>query len=178
MKLSELYDPSEAVLLEGFLDTLKRQVGARILEPVHVVRNSANALAVIYKVTSNPSYLETFTFLLKKRLLSDIRAIPHEGLRETISRFMPRGRGLKDFLTALVLTCVVSTVFKGHRLAAGEIIDAMMGQLGGLPNLIGSLATGGPIGPVLKTLQIGNDILFAILTTINKKIEGVAGIKL
>ena len=64
---------SEDMICEGLMDSIRQYVGDKVTNAVSVVNNTASAMIVIYKVASNPEYLDTITFLLKKAIKQKIK---------------------------------------------------------------------------------------------------------
>lgn len=161
---------TEEMLIEGFVDSLARAVGNKVQEQITVVNNTATAMVVLYKAVSNPQYLETITFLLKKQIKTNLKQFPDGPFKQAIVKVFPQGRGLKDFLKALLLEATVKGVMKAGKLAKAEALDQIKDQVLNLESLLGLAANGVGIFQVLKALGIANEVLFEMLTYLNTKI--------
>lgn len=163
----------EALLDEAFLNDLARSVKNRAIGQVTVVNNAATTAQVLYKVCSNPQYLETATFELKRAIKSRLKQMPEGRLKAAIIKKFPQGRGIRDFFASMALICVINSVALGKGMVQDQAINAIIDNVINLDALIGQLlsAGAGGLGAVFKALGIGNAVLFAVLTDINKKIE-------
>lgn len=161
---------TEQMLIEGFVDSLARAVGNKVQEQITVVNNTATAMVVLYKAVSNPQYLETITFLLKKQIKTNLKSFPDGTFKQAIVRMFPQGRGLRDFLMALLLEATVKGVMKAGKLMKAEALDQIKDQVLNLESLLGLASNGVGIFQVLKALGIANEVLFEMLTYLNNKI--------
>lgn len=169
------------ILVEGFLDNISRAIGNAATKKITTVTNTATALQVIYKAASTPQYLETVTFLLKKSIKTKLKLLPDGPVKKAIIRMFPQGRELIDFLKGMCLICVVNARLKMVGYAASQGADqvadvaknaatALAQKIVSLDSLLQGATSGTGIFAVMKALEVGNDILFELLTRINQKI--------
>lgn len=163
----------EALLYEAFLNDLAKSVGNKAMGHVAVVNNAATAAQVLYKVCSNPQYLETATFELKRAIKGKLKMMPEGKLKAAIISKFPDGRSIKDFFSAMALISVINTVALGKSLVQDQAINSVINNIVNLDALIGQMLSAGAagLGVAFKALGVGNTVLFSILTDINKKIE-------
>ncbi len=163
----------EALLHEAFLNDLAKTVGNKAIGHIAVVNNAATTAQVLYKVCSNPQYLETATFELKRAIKAKLKNIPEGKLKAAIVSRFPQGRGIKDFFISLALISVINTVALGKNMVQDQAINSVINNIVNLDALIGQLMSAGVggLGVVFKALGVGNAVLFSVLTDINRKIE-------
>lgn len=163
----------EELLQEAFLNDLAKSVGNKAMGHVAVVNNAATAAQVLYKVCSNPQYLETATFELKRAIKGKLKMMPEGKLKAAIISKFPDGRSIKDFFSAMALISVINTVALGKSLVQDQAINSVINNIVNLDALIGQMLSAGAagLGVAFKALGVGNTVLFSILTDINKKIE-------
>lgn len=176
---------TESMLREGLLDSISKTIGDQVNKKVTVVTNAATALQVIYKVVSNSQYLESMAFEIKRSIKRKLKIMADGTLKQAVSRMFPDGRNLKDFIIGVCLVGVMNSLGKAlswakdaaQGAAMDQVKDAASGLVKKVLNLDGmiSTATGatGLMG-IFKALEIGNDVLFELLTAINRKLETVA----
>lgn len=166
---------NEDIINEAFLDSLVKAVGNKAKEQISIVNNSATAAHVLYKVCSNQQYLTTMVFELKRSLKSSLKNMPDNKVKKVIISKFPNGRTLKDFFVALSLVCVVNAINQTKAMVQDQAIESVVNNLLNIENLIGQMISVGfnGIGMVMKSLGIGNAILFSVLTDINKKITAI-----
>jgi len=170
---------TEAMLQEAFLDSIAQVLGNKLKAPVTHVANMAQALQVLYRTTSDPKHLETMTFLLKKRLAQLIKSLPPilDKLKQLLVSMIPQGRGIGDFIKALLLVAVAKTGTAISMTLQDEAKEAFFAQflrtVAQIPELVGSVLSTGvsALGNVLQALKIGNTVWFELLNEINSKIE-------
>ena len=175
MRYSEISQPSalnEAVINEAFLNDLAKRLGDKAKEHVTVVNNTVTTAQVLYKVCSNPSYLESMTFELKRAIKARLKALPNGKLKNAITNKFPQGRGLKDFFAALALISVLNTVVASKGIINDQALNVVINNVVNLDAIIGHLlsAGAGALGATFKALGVGNTVLFSVLTAINKKL--------
>jgi len=163
----------EALLYEAFLNDLAKSVGNKAIGHIAVVNNAATTAQVLYRVCSNPQYLETATFLLKKAVKTKLKNLPEGKLKAAMVSKFPQGRGIKDFFASLALISVINTVALGKSMVQDQAINGVINNIVNLDALIGQLLSAGVggLGAVFKALGVGNAVLFSVLTDINRKIE-------
>ena len=173
---------TEAMLQEAFLDSIKQTLGNAVNVHVTNVTNATQALQVLYRVVSDPKYLDTMSFLLKKRLKDIIKSLPTNiriavKLKEFLNSMFPEGRTLGDFFKALLLVALgksglaIAMTIKNE--AQEALLASIIEAIKQIPQFAGSILSGGAgaIGNVLQSLKIGNAIWFELLTYLNSKIE-------
>ena len=173
---------TEAMLQEAFLDSIKQTLGNAVNVHVTNVTNATQALQVLYRVVSDPKYLDTMAFLLKKRLKDIIKSLPTNiriavKLKEFLNSMFPEGRTLGDFFKALLLVALgksglaIAMTIKDE--AQEALLASIIEAIKQIPQFAGSILSGGAgaIGNVLQSLRIGNAIWFELLTYLNSKIE-------
>ena len=173
---------TEAMLQEAFLDSIKQTLGNAVNVHVTNVTNATQALQVLYRVVSDPKYLDTMAFLLKKRLKDIIKSLPTNiriavKLKEFLNSMFPEGRTLGDFFKALLLVALgksglaIAMTIKNE--AQEALLASIIEAIKQIPQFAGSILSGGAgaIGNVLQSLKIGNAIWFELLTYLNSKIE-------
>lgn len=163
---------TEEMIREGFLDSIKKKVGAMIDDNVSVVRNMNTALVVIYRVIKNSEYLELVTYQLKKTIKDKLKLIQSDLLQKTISKIFPQGRGMKDFLISLCIVGVINTVIEGAISIKDTVVDSIKDSLIQIPNLLGNLIDISGLTSILNALKISNSIFFELLSKIDKKLDG------
>jgi hypothetical protein len=170
---------TEAMLQEAFIDSIAQVLGNKLKAPVTHVANMAQALQVLYRTASDPKHLETMTFLLKKRLAQLIKSLPPilDKLKQLLVSMIPQGRGIGDFIKALLLVAVAKTGTAISMTLQDEAKEAFFAQflrtVAQIPELVGSVLSTGvsALGNVLQALKIGNTVWFELLNEINSKIE-------
>lgn len=186
--------PTEELLLEGWLDSVKKSLGDRVDKTVNVVNNTTAALQIFYKIGTNPEYLESVVFLLKKDIKQKLKALGDGPIMTKFKQFVmkiyPEGRKLLDF----VKCCIIATALKfakglvekfqsaakagseavnGIKDQAQEVIGNLISKMANLDTMVDSLTQASGVFTILKSLELANDLLFELLTNINKKISGL-----
>jgi hypothetical protein len=185
---------SEDMLVEGFLDSVKKALGSKIDQAVTSVSNTATALQVFYKVGSNPEYLDTATFLLKKRIKNYLKSFGDgpviTKLKALMDRIFPNGRGMMDFIKCCVLVAalagvnaIMNKVREAMNLAdqaknlvvekSTEMITGLISKLTNLDSLVKSLTNASGIFSLIEGIGVANKLLFQTLDEVNKKINSV-----
>ncbi len=181
------YD-NDDLLMEGWLESIKGAVGSRIDQTVSVVNNTTTALQVFFKIGSNEEYLETMTYLIKKNIKTNLKALGQGPVIDKfvafISRIFPQGRKLLDFLKACVLNAVIQFVggivekignIKGAMIdsakgEAQEVVTTLINKMVNLDSMIGGMSQASGIFTIMKTIGVANEYLFELLNQLNKKI--------
>lgn len=164
---------TEEVLLEGFLDNIQKAIGDKAKEQVTIVKNSINAMQVLYKILVDPEQLETMTFLIKKNIkqtLKDLAGKPYlSPVITLIEKFFPVGRGLRDFMICLVLASVLklAATLKDQ---AVDAVSNLASSLITLPALLTKAVNMAGLMSVFAALKIGDTLFFDLLSKLNQKI--------
>lgn len=181
---------SDEMLCEGLMDSIRQYVGDKVTSTVAVVNNTASAMLVIYKVASNPEYLETITFLLKKAIKQKMKALGTnpiiQKLMMGIRKVFPAGRGITDFIKALFLVSILNVLgmaaAKAKDWIKGQVEDGIkqflsvaVNKVISLDSIIGAMSNANGIFSLLTALGIANEVLFEILDYMNKKIVSAPG---
>lgn len=166
---------NETLLNEAFLDSVKKAIGNKVTQQVSNVTNTASALEVMYKVISDPKYLETTVFELKRSIKNKIKSLPDGQFKKAVIAAFPQGRGLRDFLKGLLLVSVINVVIAAKGAVKDQAMETIISNVVNLENIIGQLINIGisGLGPVMKSLGIANVILFQVLADINNKIKSI-----
>ena len=183
---------SEDILLEGWIDSVKKTLGDKVDQAVTVVSNTASALQVFYKIGTNPEYLESVTFLIKKDIKQKLKALGDgpimSKLRDFVVKIFPQGRKLLDFVKCCIICAALklvgdlvdkynsakkigSEVIDNVKDKAKEVVGGLIQQMSGLDQMVNQLTQASGIFSILQALGIANDLLFELLTNVNKKIQ-------
>lgn len=196
MRLYEVHGfanlPTEEMILEGWLDSVKKTLGDKTDQAVKVVNNTATALQVFYKIGTNPKYLDTIVTLLKKDIRTKLKGLGNgplmTKLREFISKLIPEGNKLLDFVKACIVCAVLKfasglvdkfnsakkigqAAIENAKDAASEVVSGLIQKMTGLDAMISGLSQASGIFAILKSLGVANELLFEILGKLNHKIE-------
>jgi len=167
----------DTILIEGLLDSLTRMAGSVINSQIKTVTNSAQGAAVIAKVVSNPQFLETMTFLLKKYIKNAIKQIRHPQIIALIDRVFPKGRTIVDFVKALLLLPAVNVIKVSLEATGDSIGDALKDYVTkSLPTLdqLAQTFIGqglGALSSIMSVLKFSNTAFFDVLNMLNTKIK-------
>lgn len=187
-KVDQLSNPStiaesllkeDAILIEGLMDILSRTAGNALRAPITTVTSAAQGAAVIAKALSNPTYLDTLTFLLKKYIKNAMKQITSPQVVEYINKVFPIGRTLKDFLKALFLVPVVNVIKVSLAATQDQITDNLKNYLAtevlNLDRYVATfIAQGfGAITGILSALKLTNIALFDVLNMLNVKMRTI-----
>lgn len=200
MRLYEIHGFSameeDALINEGILDSIKSAIGSRVDQHISVVRNTAQALQVLYKVGTDPKYLETAAFLLKKTANGILKALGTnpvaDMIRQAVSKVWPQGRNLLDFIKTVVIVGALNLVqtlvekARGALDAVGQAKDAAKEKVVGLilepikklvsvESALDRLTSASGIFTILKSLGVADQLIFNDLTQVNKKILMTGG---
>ena len=169
------------ILLEGFVDRAKQFLGDKINQSVTVVSNTSQAIQVLYKVCSNPSFLDTMTFLLKKSVKNKLKQFPNSKLTQAITNKWPQGRTIKDFFVALIYECMINAFSKTFLVAQtldqakDQVIEKtkewLVSKITSIESWISTAGDATGIFTLFNSLKIGNELMFKTLTYLNKKIN-------
>lgn len=186
--------PNEDLLLEGWLDSVKKSLGNKVDQAVTVVNNTASALQLFYKIGTNPEYLDTVVFLIKKDIKNKLKALGDGPImtkfREFVWKIYPEGRKLLDFVKCCIICATLKLVgglvekynsakkvgteiINNVRDQAQEIVGGLIKNMVGLDQMVGSLTQASGVFAILQGLGVANELLFELLTNINKKIQSV-----
>ena len=169
----------DAILIEGLMDILSRTAGNALKAPITTVTSTAQGAAVIAKALSNPTYLDTLTFLLKKYIKNAMKQITAPKVVEYINRVFPRGRTLKDFLKALFLVPIVNLVKVSLAATQDQLTDNLKNYLAtevlNLDRYVTTFISQGfgAITGILGALKLTNIALFDILNMLNVKMRTI-----
>lgn len=151
-------------------------------------------MQVFYKIGTNPEYLETVVFLIKKDIKQKLKALGDGPImtkfRQFVMRLYPDGRKLLDFIKCCIICAALKMVrglvdkFDSAKKVGGEIVDnikdkakevvgELINKMTGLDQMISSLSQASGVFTILQGLGIANDLLFELLTNVNKKIQSV-----
>lgn len=187
---------SDELINEGIMDSLKKTLGSKIDQHVSVVKNTAQALQVFYKVGTDPEFLDTATFLVKKRIKAIIKSMGNnpvvDKIRDFVNKVWPQGRNLLDFIKAICLVGVMNLVMsivnkvKEKLDVLGQIKDGAKDQmtnlildplkkLASVENALDQLSNVNGIFTILKTLGVADELIFSDLSDVNKKITSLPG---
>lgn len=177
MRFSEIARPAdalltEAILHENFVTNLAKTLGDKAKEKVTVVNNSLTAMVVIYRICSDPHYLETMTFELKRAIKRKVARLTDGKLKQAIISKFPSGRGIRDFFKGLFLVGVLNASAAVKNIIKDQALDALVSQIVDIDALISQLLGGasGAMGMIMKLLDIGNTLMFQLLNALNQKI--------
>lgn len=186
--------PNEELLIEGWLDSVKKALGDKVDQTVQTVSNTAAALQVFYKIGTNKEYLETVTFLIKKDIKQKLKNLGDgpimAKLKQLVMKIFPEGRGLMDFIKGCIICAVLKMAnslvdkFNSAKKIGGQVLDNVKDQaqevvgnllqkMTGLDTMVNQLSQASGIFTILQALGIANDLLFELLTNINSKIQSV-----
>lgn len=182
---------NEEMLMEGWLDSVKKALGDKVSQGVTAVNNTIAALQVFYKIGTNPQYLESATFLLKKGIKNKLKYLDGgqatTALKNAVIKAYPQGRGLVDFIKGCMIEAVLQAYGKisdtvssaknmtkdGLDQAKDKIFDWAK-DMSGLDSMISSMTGANAIFMILRGMGIASDLLFSTLSTINQKIGSIA----
>lgn len=165
------------ILLEGFLDSAKQFLDNKVNQSVTVVSNTTQAVQVLYKVCSNPKFLDAMTFLLKKSVSSKLKQCPNSKLKQAITNNWPQGRTIKDFFVALIYEGLINAFSKTFLVAQSadqakdQVIEWLVSKITSIESWISSAGDATGIFTLFKSLKIGNELVFNTLSYLNKKIN-------
>ena len=180
MRLYEIAPPetlTEDMLMEGLLDNIKQTIRDKVKDQIDVVRNTNEALQVIYKIMTDAKRLDTVTFELKRAIKSKLKQIAQvpalKKVHDLVSHYFPQGRAAKDFVVGIILVSVLNTglVFKDE--LKDQVVDAIVDKLKDLAGLVAGIGSASALFGVLHALKIGDQLFFKLLTQINKKIDSI-----
>jgi hypothetical protein len=167
----------DAILIEGLLDSLTKMAGSVINSQINTVTNAAQGSAVIAKVVSNPQFLETMTFLLKKYIKNVMKQIRAPKIIALIDQVFPKGRTLVDFVKALLLLPAVNVIKVSLGVAGDTVSDALQNYvIKSLPTLdqLAQTFIGqglGALSSIMSVLKFSNNAFFDVLNMLNAKIK-------
>lgn len=186
--------PNEDLLLEGWLDSVKKSLGNKVDQAVTTVTNTATALQVFYKIGTNPEYLDTVVFLIKKDIKQKLKALGNGPImtkfRTFIMSIYPDGRKLLDFVKCCIICAALKLVGKlvekydSAKKIGGEVVDnikdkaqevvgGLVQKMTGLDQMINSLTQASGVFTILQALGVANELLFELLSNVNRKIQSV-----
>lgn len=180
MRLYQIAPPEtlpEDMVMEGLLDNIRQTISNKVKDQIDIVKNTNDALQVLYKVMTNPQRLDTVTFELKRSIkarLKQIAQIPLlKKVHDLVAKHFPQGRTVKDFVVGIILVSVLNTglVFKDE--LKDQIVDTIVDKLKDLAGLVAGISSASALFSVLHALKIGDQLFFKVLTDINKKIESI-----
>ncbi len=172
------------------MDSIKQIVGDKISSTVTVVNNTATAMVVIYKVASDPKYLDTITFLLKKAIKQKIKSLGTNPLIAPLIKAMwamfPKNRNVQDFLKALFIVSILNVIgmamAKAKDWIKGQVEDQLVSfiksataKVMNLDSLIAAMGNANAIFGLMAALGVANEVLFRILDYMNDKIITAPG---
>ena len=168
----------QAVLEEGFLDTLTKAVASMATRPFQAVTNAASALVVIKNVIADAKQCETTCFLLRKQIIRFIQPFP-KVIADTLWKVVPKGYTVLDFLGMIILLPAATHIANQIRGLVGDTIsDTLQNLVDKLTNLkaicanvLGAGAQG--IFAAFKMLGLADELLFQTLDSINSKMKAV-----
>lgn len=181
---------SEDMICEGLMDSIRQYVGDKVTNAVSVVNNTASAMIVIYKVASNPEYLDTITFLLKKAIKQKMKALGSnpiiQKLMMAVRKVFPTGRGITDFIKAIFLVSILNVLGMAAAKAKDwiksqvedgikQFLSVAANKVVSLDAIVGAMTNANGIFGLLSALGIANEVLFEILDYMNKKIVNAPG---
>jgi hypothetical protein len=176
------------------MDSVKKALGGKVDQAVTVVNNTASALQVFYKIGTNPEYLDTVVFLIKKDIKQKLKALGNGPImtkfREFVDKIFPAGRKLLDFVKCCIICAALKFVgglvekFNTAKKVGGQMLDQIKDQaqdvvgellqkMTGLDTMVNGLTQASGVFAILKGLGIANELLFELLTNVNKKIQSV-----
>jgi hypothetical protein len=127
-------------------------------------------------VLTNPEYLDTMTFLLKKYIKNAMKSISSPAVIQYLNRIFPTGRTAKDFLKSLFLLPMVNLIKVTMTAANEQITDTlkeyMVDTVLNLDKFVNSFLSTGFAGlsQILLGLKLSNVAIFDVLSMLNKKI--------
>lgn len=191
MKHSEIVN--EIVLYEGLLDSIKQSLGNKVDSAVSVVNNTSAAMQVFYKIGSNPQYLESITFLLKKNIKQKLKNMSTgpvlDKFKSVINRIFPPGRSFQDFFKCILIVCAMNAVSgivsklssfaidqaKDSALSqAKDLVSKISQQFANVDGILSGISNASGIFQAFKALGIANHLIFELLSSLNKKISSLS----
>lgn len=174
--VNESFLIEDQALMEGFIDNLTKIAGNAVKQPFTTVSNSSQGAAVIVKAMTNPTYLDTLTFLMKKYIKNSMKEIKSPQVLSVINRIFPAGRTAKDFVKALFLLPIVNLIKVSLHASGEQITDTIkdyLTKITSLDQLVNTFLSQGfsTITSILSTLKLTNVMFFDILNMLNKKIN-------